>query len=97
MAMISVERFNMATKKIEPALINSDAIVWVREYQIPGVPINKRPWACDVWLTNGNCMSIHSSLEELEEACYLASQLDSKPESLQAPAWAESRNIKLLT
>jgi hypothetical protein len=94
MPLINVERFNHTIKKLEPALINSDAIVWVREFHIPGVPAHKKPWACNVWLTSGDCLSIHSTIEELQEAIYFAS-LDAKPAHLEGNPWSQTR--KLLT
>ncbi len=92
MAMISVERANFTTRQFEPALINSDAIVWVREFHLPGVPIAKNPWACDVWLSGEDrAMTIHSTIEELQEAIYFAS-IEAKPAHLQGNPWG-TRNI----
>lgn len=89
MPIISVERFNLTTKKIETALLNSEQIVWVEEMHLPTVPAAKGAYACDVWLTSGELICIHSSIEELQEAIYFASQHDSKPAHMEQNPWGQ--------
>ena len=92
MPIISVERFNSVTKTIESALINSEQIVWVEELHLPNVPAAMGAFACDVWLTSGKLISIHSSIEELQEAIYFAS-LDSKPPRLERNPWGQNNRL----
>lgn len=88
MPIIMVERANFTTMQFESALINTDAISWVEELHLPNVPAALGSWACDVWLTSGRLISIHSSIEELLETIYWASHHDAKPKSMEGPAWA---------